>query len=306
MKKYLLKAKTYLEKIVRKRFFVKLDNIDLLIRAKSKCDYYEIRCLENESLLIEKDSNSNMVVSLTTYSKRIYQVHLVIESLGNQTIKPNRIILWLDENEFDLDNIPLMLKNLTKRGLEIKFVPNFKSYKKLLFCLAESPNSNIITVDDDILYPCYFIEGFEKELKKSPETVLAYRGHKIQFDKNGNVEKYSKWDLDSNDTQASKLIFPTGVGGVLYPVDSLHQDVLNYELASKLAPHGDDIWFKAMSLRNNRMSKLIRPRNGYEHDFIEIPMGQDISLFHQNVMNGGNNSQIKDVFEHFDLLKLIK
>ena len=50
-----------------------------------------------------------LIVSLTTYSKRIYQVHLVIETLMEQTLKPNRIVLWLDENEFTHDELPFHL-----------------------------------------------------------------------------------------------------------------------------------------------------------------------------------------------------
>jgi hypothetical protein len=301
LKCFFIKIKRCIDNAVKKRFFIKLNNIDTLIRARSKCDYFDMISVTSEDSLVEVNEN-NIIVSLTTYSKRIYQVHMVIESLGFQTVKPNRIILWLDESEFSIDTLPLVLKMQMDRGLEIKFVPNFKSYKKLLPCLKENTEANIVTVDDDILYPNYFIEGLIAESKLTPSTVLGYRGHQIRFDNQGKLLKYSKWDLDTNVTEPSKLIFPTGVGGVFYPVGSLHKDVLNYKLASELASNGDDIWFKVMTLRNGFLSKVIKPRNGFEYDFVEIPMGTDISLYHENVISGGNNGKIKAVFSYFNVV----
>ena len=40
----------------------------------------------------EKYCDHDIIVSLTTYSKRIYDVHLTIESIMEQTMKANRII----------------------------------------------------------------------------------------------------------------------------------------------------------------------------------------------------------------------
>ena len=46
----------------------------------------------------------------------------------------------------------------------------------------------------------------------------------------------------------SFLNFLTGVGGVLYPPNSLHQDILSQEGFSSLCPNADDIWFWAMAV----------------------------------------------------------
>ncbi|MCU1526298.1 MAG: hypothetical protein JWP75_61, partial [Frondihabitans sp.] len=37
------------------------------------------------------------VVSLTSYSRRVLFVHLAIESIARGTMRPSRLILWLDE-----------------------------------------------------------------------------------------------------------------------------------------------------------------------------------------------------------------
>ena len=94
-----------------------------------------------------------IIISLTTYSLRIHNVYIALESLLNQTIKPNRIILWLAEEEFNEANLPISVLRLKERGVEIRFCEDYKSYKKLIPTLREFPEAIIITVDDDVIYP---------------------------------------------------------------------------------------------------------------------------------------------------------
>ena len=112
-----------------------------------------------------KYADSDVVISLTTYSKRINQVHIVVESLFRQTQQANRIILWLAKEEFSDDTIPLILKKQIDRGLEIKYCEDIKSYKKLLPVLSLTPDSTIITVDESIKNP----------FSISSECLLLYR-----------------------------------------------------------------------------------------------------------------------------------
>ena len=49
----------------------------------------------NSGISDEKYCENDIIISLTSYASRVQTVHLTIESLLNQTIKPNKIILWL-------------------------------------------------------------------------------------------------------------------------------------------------------------------------------------------------------------------
>lgn len=62
--------------------------------------------------------DESLIVSLTTYSKRIHEVYLVIESIMQQTILPNKIILWLDETEFNYETIPSILKKANQKRFD--------------------------------------------------------------------------------------------------------------------------------------------------------------------------------------------
>ena len=254
----------------------------------------------------EKYFDNEIIVSLTTYDKRIYDVYLTIESLMHQTIKPNKIILWLAEDEFTLDNIPQTLKNLQKRGLMIDFCEDIKSYKKLVPALKKYPDDIIITIDDDIIYQHDLVENLLNSYRQNPELIHFCRGHRIQFKDDGTLEKYLKWSFFVNDYLINKLNFPTTGGGALFPPHSLHSEVTNESVFMTLAPHADDVWFKAMALLQGTLSKKVFTRSSIGEDYIYLngELQKETSLWSTNRVK--NDEQIKAVFEKYDIYKLLK
>lgn len=252
----------------------------------------------------KKYFKEDIIISLTTYNTRIKRVYLVIESLFQQTTKANKVILWLDEKEYTLESIPESLKLQMKRGLEIKFYKNIKSYKKLIPTLKLYSDQIIITTDDDIIYPSDFVENFIFEYKKNSKYIYCYCGRKIKF-KDKKLEKYTNWGPYSNDLEASLDKMPIGFGGVLYPPNCFYKDILNEELFMKFCPSGDDIWFKAMSLKNNYKCKIIEYREEVRSNFLDINSIRDQTLTSINVDGGKNDKQLKVVFDYYDLYKKI-
>lgn len=94
-----------------------------------------------------------IIVSLTSSGQRIHNAYLAIESIMQQTLKPNKIILWLAEEEFSHNQLPESLKILESRGLEIRFCEDQKTYNKLIPTLKLHPDDIIITIDDNVIYP---------------------------------------------------------------------------------------------------------------------------------------------------------
>ncbi len=245
-----------------------------------------------------------LIVSLTTYSKRIYQVHLVIETLMEQTLKPNRIVLWLDENEFTYDELPFQLLAFEEKGLEISFCKNLRSYKKLIPTLQKYPKANIITVDDDILYPEDLVERLYSAYKNAPKNIWYTRGHRIKM--NGEViAPYRSWDFEQEFKDMSPLNFPTGCGGILYPIDSLDKEVFNEDAFMSFAPMADDVWFKAMSLKKGTICSQIPIDAAFSESFIGIDAADDIGLSKVNLEKKQNDPQIKTVFTKYNLYSLL-
>ena len=246
-----------------------------------------------------------LIVTLTTYNKRIYQVYMVIESLLEQTLKPNRIILWLDQNEFVKENLPLNLLALEERGLQIKFCDNLRSYKKLIPTLLKYPCCIPITADDDIIYPEDFVERLYKAYVKDRSKIYFYRGHKMNV-KNGKLLPYNTWQMEVTLTKDSILNFPTGGGGVLYPVGSLDSEVFNVDVFMKICPTADDVWFKAMAMKAGTLSEQIPLECHFRDKFCFIDAMDDIGLARINQIGNQNDPQIQSVFSRYNLYEILK
>ena len=198
-----------------------------------------------ESCRQQKENKINkklpLIISLTTYPKRIYAVIETIESLLKQTKPVDKIILWLTYEEFPNKEkgLPEELLALKERGLIIDWCHNLRSYNKLLPALKKYPKAIHITVDDDIIYPDDLVEKLYENYLKHPRDIHCRRITQFYYDKGFKThvggEKY--W---SNGSFLNKL---TGVGGVLYPPYCFYKDILDERLIQKLSPTNDDLWF---------------------------------------------------------------
>ena len=88
-----------------KQVFIKYRNL-FKASAKASCaaEYLRRRLVMEQNILHLHESgivdtkycDHEIIVSLTTYGKRFYDVAITIESIMEQTMKANRIILWID------------------------------------------------------------------------------------------------------------------------------------------------------------------------------------------------------------------
>lgn len=242
-----------------------------------------------------------VVISLTTFGLRAYNVYQTITSLMCQTLKANKIILWLSNKEFDDSSIPDTLKKLQKYGLEIKYCEDIKSYKKIIPTLGLNLNADIITVDDDIIYPIDFIEKMILAHKANPNKVCFTRGCRIDFD-GVNILSYKNWPKATN--KCSMLNVPTGIGGILYPFGCFYKDVGNSSIFMKLCPNADDLWLRIMCFINHVDTFYINSYEDFNHYFIEIKGSQITSLNAKNNSNSGqmtNDSQFRSLVDYYCL-----
>lgn len=244
-----------------------------------------------------------VIVSLTTYGKRINQVHYTIESIFQQTMRANKVILWLDDS-FRGQELPYALQMQMNRGLDIRYCKDLFSYKKLIPALKAFPDDIIITIDDDCLYKPHCLDLLITAYLNEPSMIHYNRGHCMRIDDHGDLLPYDQWYWEYSEPN-SKYNFPTGVGGVLYPPHCLDDEVFNEEVFLKICKHGDDIWFKAMSLKNNVMSKRTNTPNASGVEFYDSFDVQDVGLHKINVVHKGNDQQIYKVFKKYKLLDLL-
>lgn len=240
-----------------------------------------------------------LIVSLTTYGKRLFEVYLAIESIMQQTCKPNRIILWIGE-ELQNERVPHTLLLQQERGLEIKYCRDIRSYTKLVPALREFPDDVIVTIDDDVIYHYDMLEEMLRTSLRSPDSIVCNRYHKMTLWPDGTLRPYMEWEIECKSDEASVLCFPTGVGGVLYPPKSLADEVLNEDVFMKLCPYADDVWFKAMALLKGTSCQPVCQQI-HRTMYIDIPCNRS-TLLDYNVIAGGNDKAIGAVFSHYRLI----
>ena len=241
--------------------------------------------------------DQNVIVSLTSYPKRIPYVHLTLETILSQTFKPDKIILWLSSEESQKADLPHSLLHLEKRGVEIRYVENnLRSYKKLIYALKEYANDVIVTADDDVLYPRWWLNNLYKAHLETPKAVIGYRGRVMQKEQNGTYAPYKHWKVSMTDTHDDALLL-TGVGGILYPPNVLDGRVFDEHLFMKIAPNADDIWFKAMAMLRGTLCRKVYEKS---IDFPVIDGTQECALWNANFDK--NDQQLNQIFTYYGLL----
>lgn len=266
--------------------------------------------IENYSCNGVTGDKKGLIISLTSFPQRMYEIHFTIYSLLTQTVKPAKVILWLGEEQFPNKekDIPEKVLKLKENGLTIGWYKNLRSYTKLIPALENYPNNIIVTADDDIYYEKDWLEKLLKSSEENKDCIICHRAHRVKINKDA-LAPYKKWPKKIKSNKASYLNFLTGVGGVLYPPNCLYKDVLNKELFIELAPKADDVWFWAMAALNH--TKTVVAKNcirelTYVNPERERGLTNEITLFSSN-KKGGNDEQITNVINHYpQLLEILK
>lgn len=241
-----------------------------------------------------------IIVSMTSFPARINTVKTAIESIMMQSVKADKIVLWLAKTNFPAGEaeLPEGLLQLKNRGLEIRWCEiDYRSYKKIIPALKEFPDDIIITVDDDLLYPNSMIEQLYNSYKKYPECISAIRAHLITFDEDGTIKPYAEWKKEDStyiDNPRMDLFATTGAG-TLFPPHCLSENATDWDVIKELCPHADDVWIKIMSLLNNVPVILV----GEQRRLVYINGTQNgNTLWKINCME--NDTQLNRVLEKYN------
>ena len=256
---------------------------------------------------VSSNVEPSLVISLTTYGYRAYHsVQYTLYSLLKQEIRPAKILLWLDEKEFNDASLPKPLAILKDMGVTICFCENIRSYKKLIPTLQLYQDKNIITVDDDL----YYSSNLTKELlalhHQYPDAVIAEACTVPQFNADGKLKPYFQWPkyhiVGQDFHNQSMLIFPIGYGGVFYPAGTFDSEMFRKDIFTKLCPIADDIWFYIQGIRCRRQKVMdVQSKvRYYQVDLIRQAFRKD-RLTQQNAAEGQNDIQLRQLMEHYKM-----
>jgi len=244
---------------------------------------------------ISASNDCEYVVSMTSFPARISTLHFVIQSLIHQTFKPKEIHLWLGANEIpNTEWLPNALKAYQKDGLVINFVDRtMHQYDKFMHNAKLNKDFPFVIVDDDVIYKPDSMEKLILKHLEYKHAVVANRCHEMAIEPDGKLKPYEEWQREVNYAKPSYHAFPTGAGGVLYPVGYLcDPEVTDAMKILSLAPYADDIWLKFLGLANKVpacSTELSGGQNWYER---YTPTMKEGALHATNVDLGLNDLQI--------------
>ena len=195
-----------------------------------------------------------IIVSLTSFPLALPFAVRAINSILDGSALPDKIVLYLTAQQFPKAKIPSSLQDLLTLNsiFEVRFCNQIiSSYTKLIPAIKDFPNEIIVTIDDDVLYHKNMLKCLLSRHQKFPNAIIGHRVRRIK----PNV-RYRKWkcykriSILTHSFKPSFRNLQTGVGGVLYPPNSLSKEMLKSDLFMRLAPTVDDIWFWAAAVAN--------------------------------------------------------
>lgn len=210
--------------------------------------------------------SEKIYVCMTTIDSRIDRIKPVVESLLNQKLKPFKIIINISQEPYLLDKgidekNPVLSDICIDPSVVINWVENIGPYRKIYpflekhFSQTATAEKIFITVDDDTLYPDYFIERLYSKHKET-NNIIAFRGRCIEVDKD-SISTYDKWTWGVDALTFRNL--PTGKDGIIYSTKFFNKNFLNIKVIKEIAPTVDDLWIKWHCVLNGIKSQILNP-----------------------------------------------
>lgn len=250
--------------------------------------------------LNDKKRDFRIIVSMTSFPVRINYAHIILSRMLSQTLKPDKIILWLSKEQFPMreNELPDSLLKMRNYGVEIEWCDgDIKAYKKILPALKQFPDDLVVIVDDDLIYPTDHLQKLYEAHLKFPNAIIASRVHRILLGKSKELLSYKLWEKEClfDRNQIRSDWFFTGGAGTLFPPHIFSNDFFDEEVIVNLCPLADDIWLNIhaainhVPIVNTATNAILRRVEGT----------QQVCLEHINVDQGKNDTQLKNVIMYY-------
>mgnify|MGYP002856894286 CR=1 FL=1 len=261
--------------------------------------YRTIREVDWETF--RRRSDEPVTVSMTSFPARIGGVAAVLETIFRQTRVPDRIMLWLAEEQFPQKEaeLPAELLALAAEGkLSLRWCDDLKPHKKYFYALQEIQEGVVITVDDDLLYPPELIEDLCLSYVRWPEAVSAVRTHLMAIDETGTILPYRYWIMETDALlgEPCMQLLATNGAGALFPAGIFPAELFDKAAVLGTCPEADDLWVKAMEVVCDIPVVTAAPYRALAY----LPGSQEVALYRRNIDQNGNDIQLADIIRWVD------
>lgn len=218
-----------------------------------------------------------IIVSFTTFSVRAKHLTPVLNSIINQTVKPDEVRCY---TELTIDDFPPNIKKLMDK-CNLKLYPakaEDKGYKKLLYIVRDTWKREdviIITIDDDWLYRPTLIAELLDVHEKYPNAVVCDRGKKICQNSG-----YGGWPRNRGTMKKPHETMIYSGSGCLFRPTMFNDSFFDGEERMKCAPTADDLWWTIQCIMAGTPVLTLSSRTHNCKEIVHIP--NDVKLYHIN------------------------
>jgi hypothetical protein len=200
------------------------------------------RCVRRHDRARRCDIDDSVLVSLTTIPDRVTRLRPALRSVLDQTRRPDAIVLNLprrsrrEGREYEipsyLSQMPVEIDRCERDwGPATKYLPTL---------LREvPPDTRIIVVDDDQIYPSNLIETLVAWSERLPDAAVCARGYRVPPDMD-HSRRTTRFGTRIGQPEAVEVM--QGASGFLIRKRFAVEGLFDYDAAPPEAFFNDDIW----------------------------------------------------------------
>lgn len=227
-----------------------------------------------------------LIVSMTSFRDRFKNLPLVFGSLLNQTMKPKKIVVVLDD--VDVPYITREMQDYFDRDdFEVIITADdIRPHKKYYYAMQKYRKDIIITVDDDVLYHPDMVASLYSSYLKYPECVHGMVCACVRFHINDRPKLKTSWYFNYKDiTEPTYRLVAEGIGGVLYPPNILNIKKRNIDDIREFLTE-DDLYLKKLEVEKGIRVVYAPSVLGYAQRPVQLKEGQERALYRINGKTG--------------------
>lgn len=298
IKESLLKIKARIKHFI---FLKKLKADDARRKKQIASEIYNIP----SGLIDKKICNDDIIVSVTSYGARVSDtLPYMLYSMLKQTQLPHKVVVYLDEEHWSDEALPILLKEMQRIGVDFCYCEDLRSYKKLIPALQMFPDNPILIFDDDFYYHSDYFQWMLDAYKKSDKKTVIGGWGCIPEKRNGKYIPYNEWKDCAYATPQSPISFYCGFG-TLFPPHIFDEEIFKKEIFMNLCPTADDIWFWVMMERLGIKRTYLKYKGYWIHRVVNKVEDYEIknsdNLTKINVEEGRNDQQLFRLLQYYHL-----
>lgn len=214
--------------------------------------------------------NKPFVVSFSTTPHRIDKIHKTIETVFNQTLKPEKVYISIPY-VFKRDNMPYHIPEwlANDKRITILRTEDYGPATKLLGLLEQvklDPKQMIITVDDDISYPEQTFLYLVYHAARHPERAIGISGVDLQYDIDGLVSQDVINGIISGFYYTKFTTVLQGFASVAYRAGFFDESIFDIVNAPRECINSDDLYLSYHLASKNILRQSIW--NKYMNQFM--------------------------------------